>query len=122
MPIDWRESPDKRGIVIEFTDPYSTRDYDRMMKEIFARTNVSPLRLLADVRRSTPPRSDFVQHASTFWRQNLDAMEGARIAVVVGTDAQFGMARMAEMYAEQLPFRIRVFRGWDDAEDWLAMA
>jgi hypothetical protein len=108
--------------LIEFSDPYTVRESEQTMQAVLDnRRTQAPLRLLVDVRHSQPPETAFVQNAATFWRQHLSQMDGARIAVLVATDAQFGMARMSEIYTEQMPFRLRAFRDLAQAEEWLTM-
>lgn len=44
---------------------------------------------------------------------------GGKTAVVVSTDLDFGLGRMAEAYAVSLPRELRVFRDLDEARRWL---
>jgi len=44
---------------------------------------------------------------------------GGRAAIVASQDADFGIARMFQAYAEALPWETMVFRGLDDALPWL---
>ena len=122
MPITWRMSPD--GIDITFSDPYTLADAERVMKEVFARPDVPrPLRLLVDVRHTTPPTTEFVSSAVTFWQLHIDKMWGAKIAIVTGTSGQTRMAHVSERAAErrELPFTLRTFNGseWTQAREWL---
>ena len=123
MPISWRMSGDGRRVEIEFSDPYSIPESERVMKEVFARPELPrPLRFLVDVRNSTAPGTDFVVNATTFWQVHVSDMWRAKVAVVAATDAQIGMAEMSERSAEwsQSPFSVRVFRDVQEAEQWLA--
>jgi hypothetical protein len=45
--------------------------------------------------------------------------ENYRVAVVVGKEADFGMARMLEMYVDAMPFHMMVFRSMDHARRWI---
>ena len=122
MPITWRMSPD--GIDITFSDPYSLEEAERVMKEIFARPDVPrPLRLLVDVRTTTPPTTEFVSNAIMFWQLHVDKMWGAKIAIVTGTSGQTRMAQVSERTAEwrELPFTLRPFEAaeWAQAREWL---
>lgn len=122
MAVTWRMSPD--GIDIKFSDPYSLAESERVMKEVFARPDVPrPLRLLVDVRDTTPPTTEFVSSAVNFWQLHVDKMWGARIAIVTDTTGQTRMAHVSERTAEwrELPFTLRTFDGaeWAQARDWL---
>ena len=106
------------------TDPYTREESEKVMKEVYAQPAVKrPLRFLVDVRTSTPPDTDFVGNALTFWQLHVSEMRGARIAVIAATEGQTRMAHMSELSAEsrELPFTMRVFspREFDDAVRWL---
>jgi stage II sporulation SpoAA-like protein len=123
MPITWNAQ--SSGLVfILFTDPYSTEEAERAMKEIYADGRIrQPLRFLVDVRHSATPDTEFVNNAITFWQLHVDKMWGAKIAVVAAHERQVTMANMSERTAEarELPFTLRAF-GEDeraDAERWL---
>ena len=47
-------------------------------------------------------------------------VRGARVAVAVGSDAAFGVARIYEALAADLPMEFRVFRDIEEAERWAA--
>ena len=122
MPITWRMNVN--WIDVTFTDPYTLDESEATMREIFRQPDLPrPLRLLVDVRNSTPPNTDFVTSAVTFWQLHIDKMWGARIAIVTGTQIQARMAHLSEMTAESrdLPFTLHVFDGADlaEAKRWL---
>jgi hypothetical protein len=117
MPIVWRISGYR--IEIAFSDPYTQDEAERVMKEIYARPDVTlPLRLLVDVRQSTPPTTEFVGNAIMFWQLHVDKMWSAKIAVVTGTSGQTRMAEVSGRTAESrdLPFTMRTFDGTEIAE------
>jgi len=41
-----------------------------------------------------------------------------RSAIVVSNERSFGMSRMFEVFSEQTPLKVRVFRDYDEALDW----
>jgi stage II sporulation SpoAA-like protein len=125
MPITWVANGNRADIV--FSDPYTLGESEKVMRAIFADPDMSrPLRFLVDVRKSTPPDSEFVGNAVTFWQVHISHMWGARIAVVAATDSQKRMGRLSEDTAEsrELPFTIRVFAEseFDAAKQWLEQA
>ena len=125
MGIFWREALKGGRFVIVFSDPYSADEAEGVLREIFTRGGgARPLRVLVDARHSAAPSPPFVRRAATFWSAHIEEMRGAKLAVVVATDAQFGMARMAQISVEvsELPFALRAFRDWADAEGWLDSA
>ena len=123
MPITWRAT----GIgcfEVVFSDPYTIADSEKVMKDIFADAGaVRPLRFLIDVRQSTPPDTEFVTNAITFWQLHVSSMWGAKIAVLTASERQAEMAHMSERTAESrdLPFTLRVFGRFEreEAERWL---
>src|SRR5262245_49496589 len=123
MPITWRVGGG--GIVeVSFSDPYTIRESEQTMKEVFARRSIGrPLRFLVDVRQSTPPDMEFVSNAITFWQLHVSEMWGAKIAVVARSERQVDMGQMSErtVASRELPFKVRVFEEADiaEAEHWL---
>ena len=122
MPITWRANNGRIDVI--FTGVYTTAESERVMREIYAQPNLGrPLRFLVDVRHTSPPDTEFVVNAVTFWQLHVQDMWGAKVAVVAATDGQLGMADVSERAAEsrELPFTVRAFReaDWDDAERWL---
>jgi hypothetical protein len=45
---------------------------------------------------------------------------GSRWAVVTSKDVSYGMMRMLSVFLERVPMDLRVFRSFDEAENWLA--
>lgn len=54
-----------------------------------------------------------------FLQENRHLRRGAKVALVVQSDADFGVARMYEVIATDLPSQFRVFRTVEQAEGWL---
>ena len=123
MPISYRVDPARRRVETTITDEYTladveaymdaveadpayAADFDRLIDLTATQTLLAPeeVRSLADIVRGRPasPRS--------------------RRALVAAGDAQFGVARMFELYAEDAPVAYRTFRDRAAADDWLAHA
>ena len=123
MPVKWREDLHHRWIVVVVSDPYNTTEWATAMKEVLAHRDAHPpLRLLIDARYCSAPLTPFVRRAVEQWAIEEKQLRRARIAIVVGDDASYGMARMAEIAVDvrHLPFTLRGFRDWDHAGQWLA--
>ena len=54
-----------------------------------------------------------------FVAKHAHVREGGRTAMVVPADIDYGIARTAQSYAQNLPFEIGVFRTMDEAIKWL---
>lgn len=65
--------------------------------------------------------SEEVGNIISFVKQNADRRKKGKTALVAGTDLDFGLSRIGEIYAdiEKLPWRIQAFRSMDAALKWL---
>lgn len=125
MPITWMVDDRGDRVNVTFSDPYTMADSERAMREIFASPDVRrPLRFLVDVRSSTPPTTEFVVSAITFWQLHVSEMWDAKVAVITSDDAQAAKAELSQDSAEsrELPFTIRNFTAADGdaARRWLS--
>jgi len=51
--------------------------------------------------------------------RNRSRFKAHRSAVVVSSDRTYGMTRMFEVFSEQTPIKVRVFRDYDRALSWV---
>lgn len=122
MPISWREGIKGRYAVIVYSDPYTLGEFACAMAGVFAHPVSQPtVRLLIDRRYCSAPTTLFVRRLVEFAELNPERLTDARIAAVASHDVTFGMGRMLETLVEvhRLPYTLRTFREWDDAERWL---
>lgn len=124
MPITWQVNDRTGWIDITFSDPYTLDEAERVMKAVFARLGLSrPLRFLVDVRGSTPPTSEFVVNATTFWQMHAGDMWGAKVAIVTANERQKVKAQLSgdSAASRELPFTVRVFEDseFEAATEWL---
>ena len=56
-----------------------------------------------------------VTHSEDLWER----MSGGKTAILVGSEADFGMGRMYQQLASNMPREIRVFTARDEALHWL---
>ena len=77
--------------------------------------------LLVDRRLAGAPSAAFVRRLVGFLRDHSEELSGARVAMLVAEPASYGMARMLQAFAAELPMQIEVFREMDEAEKWLAV-
>jgi hypothetical protein len=54
-----------------------------------------------------------------FLIENRKRIGKSRSAVVVSGDRTYGMTRMFEVFSEQAPIKVRVFRDFDKAKRWV---
>jgi hypothetical protein len=71
--------------------------------------------------RSHDPTAGGVQDLAMFV-VSLKEKRGAgyRVALVASRDLEYGIARMYQAYAEQIPATLKVFRSLEEARLWLA--
>jgi hypothetical protein len=61
-----------------------------------------------------------VRQMTALDEHNAAALESYALAIVVGHDAAYGMARMYQMLTEHTIPHVRVFRDMDEAKRWIA--
>jgi hypothetical protein len=75
---------------------------------------------LSDHRRiGDPATSDQVRGTLEHVATHVEALGASKWAVVASKAASYGMMRMMEMLAEELPIEISVFRDLEEARHWL---
>ena len=67
---------------------------------------------------STPPKSAEIEQYMAFLGGQTDRVSVKR-AILVESDLQYGMARMAAAYGEHYSLRVQVYRDLDAALAWL---
>ena len=69
--------------------------------------------------REAPESTDDLREAAAFSNEVRDLFAGGRVAIVVSSDLDFGLARMFQVFAEGSGIDHEVFRDRDAARDWL---
>jgi len=79
-------------------------------------------RRLWDLRavRELPETTQELRESAEFVKELRSFFEGERVAVVVGTDLDVGLARMFQVFADGSGVDFEIFRDCDAARDWLA--
>lgn len=87
----------------------------------YYRGDVTPL-VLWDLRKASlnSLSSQDVQGLANFLEQHGAIRQGGLTALVAADDADYGMLRMGEAYADGVPFSTRIFRSIEKARQWLA--
>lgn len=75
--------------------------------------------LLDRSRLATAPEADYIRGVVEYMRGHAAELGGARVAIVVGNAAAYGMARMAQILLEDPPEASQVFTKLEEAMDWL---
>lgn len=118
MPITV-STTDDGPVVLTVEDPYTFDEWVAAAKSILSRG--PGLRILVDRSRSAAPSRDVVERMVNFFERNAPQMRRWRAAVVTGSEAGYGVARMLELSAEarNIDVEIHAFRDHHAAERWL---
>jgi len=74
-----------------------------------------------DVTDAQTPSGEFVREIARVDASRGELFGGTRQAIVVSSEAQFGMARMYEILVDELPGPRQVCRSLDEAREWLGL-
>jgi hypothetical protein len=104
-----------------FSGSVSHEDWLGTLETIFASPGYRPgFDFLVDRRNAEAPTADEARRMVAFIYRNRAACIDSRWAIVVTSDADFGMVRMTQALAADHPTEIEVFRDMDRAISWLA--
>lgn len=70
------------------------------------------------IRMTTDEMAAIVERSRSFW----SGMKTGRTAILVGSEANFGMGRMYQQLAADMPRRLGVFAAYEEAAVWLDTA
>src|SRR5262245_38716971 len=120
MPVTW--SLDEDLLELNLEGHYAPTDIiDAFLTALADPRCPQELALLLDTTRSESlekrsPRE--VRHVAQYLGPYRKRTRG-RVAVVVGSDLQFGLSRMGSAYSDSVGVDARGFRARDEALDWL---
>ena len=124
MPIEMHYNAENEMLVCTLVSPVTDVEFREVMDTIVASDKYPPdIRTLWDARGF-----DFRDITRSFEERMVEIRKDyprrgkARLAFVVADDLGFGMARMYEILSEGLPQRSRVFRSFEDGQEWLINA
>jgi hypothetical protein len=121
MPMTPTIDPDQRLVTILFTADPSFDEWKATMEAIFAHPDYRPgFNFLGDRRAvRTPPERSYFERTVEFTNAHADQVRGARWATLVATPAGYGMARVAQVLADEGPIEVGVFTELSAAMGWL---
>jgi hypothetical protein len=123
MALNYSLDPQARIVRITYAANPSFEEWAGMMRAIFQDADYAPgWGLLSDRRAVREPQTKaFIEGVVAFLRRHQRELEHGRWAMVVSGIAVYGMARMAQELAGELPVKLGVFTDVDEAREWLAM-
>lgn len=121
MPVSYRIDSDSSIVRVELSGALRAEEVRRTVDELLADPAVGPgIHLLSDHSQlcdaATTP---LVKEVISLLKRIGERVGPFKCAVVVTRDVSFGMARMAEAYADGTAARVRAFRAMAQAEAWL---
>ena len=121
MPFSLDVDPNRALVLLRPDAPPSLQDWIDVIDRALAHPDyLSGFNFVSDRRHiADPPSKEYVRgsiEALVARRERLGPE--CRVAVVTSHDAPFGMARMAEAYAEPRAVEFRGFRDYDAAIAW----
>jgi hypothetical protein len=122
MPISYRIDPEHRLVVTTASGILTDDDILELKRRLAADPEfMAGMRELSDVRAVTELQvsTDGVRRMVAMDESPSSTPRGYKLAIVAGTDAAFGMARMYQMFTERNLPHVAVFRDYDKARRWL---
>lgn len=122
MPITVTFDAQRRLIRFTLVGTLETAEMLNAVKSVLAETDGTDGHdVLSDHRELlTPATPEQVRALLDFLARNGNAVRGGRCAVVVNSEASYGMIRMMAARAETLGIEVRPFWKIEDAESFLA--
>lgn len=122
MPISWRYDRARGFVVGALTDPFSFDDVQSLLSALDDATGIPPgTPELWDARGLDFSKidRDFEERIVAL-QKRLPPRALRRVAIVIADDLGYGMVRMYQALANELPQEVHAFRDIEQAEQWLA--
>jgi len=121
MPIYFKYDKKKDALYASLEGEVTIEEFQAAIKHVTENAEFAPdVRTLCDVRKL-----DFTYIDANFLRQVISEEKAhpkrgnARVACIADKDFEYGISRMYEMLADDLPKTIMVFRDYSEGERWL---
>ena len=122
MPISYRIDPERGLVVTTASGILTDDDIIELKRQLAADPDFKAgMRELSDVRAVTDLQvsTNGVRRMVAMDERPASTANRHKLAIVAGTDATFGMARMYQMFTESNQPHVAVFRDYDKARQWL---
>lgn len=121
MPVRYQIDQEHSLIRLELSDPLDRDAIPEIIGRLISDPGLRPgLSLLSDHSElKFTATTELVKAIPAVAHELADRLGPFRCALVVPSDASYGMARMAEAVAHGSPIQIRAFRSSEEAEAWL---
>jgi hypothetical protein len=123
MPASYEVDGERRYLRLTFTGTLTADEVMAVSLELEANRDVHPMAFclvdLTGVAHLLLTRGD-IEHVAEVSRRLGLLSPASTVAVGAATDLAFGMSRMWEALSQGSGWTVRVFRGREEAEGWLA--
>ena len=120
MPIESKIDHDARLVSFRITGKLDTAEMLASLNSCFALRNPGVLYdVLSDHREVEEPATPEQIRTLVAELMRLGGVDGMRAAMIVGTDASYGMMRMMAAHTEALGIRVGIFREPAEALEFL---
>jgi hypothetical protein len=122
MAIAYEIDHDASLIRVRLSDPLSGEEIVETVDALLAAPDLSPgLAILSDhALLQATASSELVKSVMPLLERLAERLGRFKCALVVPADGSYGMARMAEVFAEGTPAEVRAFRTVVEAKAWLS--
>ncbi|MFC1828737.1 hypothetical protein ACFL0O_03890 [Thermodesulfobacteriota bacterium] len=122
--ISFHFETDVNAAVFEVVGEFSVANYLEVMERFMHSDGFYPgIDAIWDVRQAVTDAltAEDIQSIAEHTRK-IAATRGPKwkVAIIVGTDADYGMSRMYQAYAGSTPTEVMVFRSMSDARTWIS--
>jgi hypothetical protein len=112
--------PSARRVRLDYTGSPNFEEWVAAVESALADSGYRPgFSWLIDRRDSVVPDTRFVRSAARFLGRRAAQFAGSRIAIVVDSEAGYGMSRMHQILTEESLPQLEIFADIAEAERWL---
>ena len=122
MSVEYRIDQERSLVRLEVLDPLDLEQIAETVQRLLSDPKLRPgLNFLSDHSKlQSTATTDLVKSTPPLLVRLSERLGPFRCALVVPSEASYGMARMAGVLAESSPAEVRAFRSLEEAEAWLA--
>lgn len=121
MPINIRFDKEKNALYVSMEGKATIDDFQAAIKHVAENSEFPPnIRTLCDMRKFDFKSMDMDSLKNIVSMEKMNPKrKGAKIAYIAEKDYEYGMIRMYQTIADELPKTIMVFRDYLEGERWL---
>ncbi len=123
MPVQYQIDQINSLVRLEPMDPIETEHFSETVQRLLSDPAIRPgLSVISDHSKlDYTATTDVVASIPALLVKLAERLGPFRCALVVPSDASYGMANMAGVFAGNTPAEVRAFRSLEDAEAWLVV-